>query len=77
MLFWQKKALNKLSNLHQQIALNMLKLCAGQKGKAECRNARITHINVDETDDSKIAEIKSVLKKTTSIFPGLATTPTH
>ena len=32
-------------------------------GRAERRYAGVTHINVDEISDKKIAEIKEVLKK--------------
>jgi sugar phosphate isomerase/epimerase len=44
-------------------------------GKAERRYAGVTHINVDDTDDKKAAEIKSVLKKYNVYISGLGYYP--
>ena len=44
-------------------------------GKAERRYAGVTHVNVDETDDKKIAEIKSVLEKNDVYISGLGYYP--
>ncbi|MCG6190897.1 sugar phosphate isomerase/epimerase family protein [Maribellus maritimus] len=45
------------------------------KGKAERRYAGVTHINVDDTDDEKAAEIKSVLEKNNVYISGLGYYP--
>ena len=45
------------------------------KGKAERRYAGVTHINVDETDDKKAAEIKTVLEKNNIYISGLGYYP--
>lgn len=45
------------------------------KGKAERRYAGVTHINVDEIDDNKANEIKSVLKKHNIYISGLGYYP--
>lgn len=44
-------------------------------GKAERRYAGVTHINVDDTDDQKVAVIKSVLKKNNIYISGLGYYP--
>lgn len=44
-------------------------------GKAERRYAGVTHINVDETSETKIAEIKSILKKYNIYISGLGYYP--
>lgn len=44
-------------------------------GKAERRYAGVTHVNVDETDDKKAAEIKSVLEKNKVYISGLGYYP--
>ena len=44
-------------------------------GKAERRYAGVTHVNVDETDDKKAAEIKSVLEKNNVYISGLGYYP--
>jgi len=45
------------------------------EGKAERRYAGITHINVDEIDDAKVAEIKSILKENNVYISGLGYYP--
>ncbi len=45
------------------------------KGKAERRYAGVTHIDVDETGDAKVAEIKSVLEKNNVYISGLGYYP--
>ncbi|QGY44485.1 TIM barrel protein [Maribellus comscasis] len=45
------------------------------KGKAERRYAGVTHINVDDTDDEKAVEIKSVLEKNNVYISGLGYYP--
>lgn len=45
------------------------------KGKAERRYAGVTHIDVDETDDKKAAEIKTVLEKNNIYISGLGYYP--
>ncbi len=44
-------------------------------GKAERRYAGVTHINADETDDKKAAEIQSVLQKNKVYISGLGYYP--
>jgi len=44
-------------------------------GKAERRYAGVTHVNVDETNDEKAAEIKSVLEKNKVYISGLGYYP--
>lgn len=44
-------------------------------GKAERRYAGVTHVNVDETDDKKAAEIKSILEKNNVYISGLGYYP--
>ncbi|MBT3382771.1 MAG: sugar phosphate isomerase/epimerase [Prolixibacteraceae bacterium] len=45
------------------------------KGKAERRYAGVTHINVDEIDDAKVIEIKSILEKNKVYISGLGYYP--
>ena len=45
------------------------------EGKAERRYAGITHINVDEINDAKVAEIKSILKENNVYISGLGYYP--
>ena len=45
------------------------------KGKAERRYAGVTHINVDELDDKKVAEIQATLKKHNIYISGLGYYP--
>jgi sugar phosphate isomerase/epimerase len=44
-------------------------------GKAERRYAGVTHVNVDELDDLKVAEIKNTLKKNNIYISGLGYYP--
>lgn len=44
-------------------------------GKAERRYAGVTHVNVDETDDQRVAEIKSALEKNNIYISGLGYYP--
>ena len=45
------------------------------KGKAERRYAGVTHINVEQTDDAKVSEIKSVLHANNVYISGLGYYP--
>jgi sugar phosphate isomerase/epimerase len=70
-----EKSFEKVIEFATEHGFRCVEIMCWPKGKAERRYAGVTHINVDELDDKKVAEIKETLKRNNIYISGLGYYP--
>lgn len=70
-----EKSFEKVIEFAAENGFKCVEIMCWPKGKAERRYAGVTHINVDELDDKKVAEIKETLKRNSIYISGLGYYP--
>jgi sugar phosphate isomerase/epimerase len=70
-----EKSFEKVIEFAAEHGFKCVEIMCWPKGKAERRYAGVTHINVDELDDKKVAEIKETLKRNSIYISGLGYYP--
>lgn len=70
-----EKSFEKVIEFAAEYGFKCVEIMCWPKGKAERRYAGVTHINVDELDDKKVAEIKETLKRNSIYISGLGYYP--
>lgn len=70
-----EKSFEKVIEFAAEYGFKCVEIMCWPTGKAERRYAGVTHINVDELDDKKVAEIKETLKRNGIYISGLGYYP--
>ncbi len=70
-----EKSFEKVIEFAAEYGFKCVEIMCWPKGKAERRYAGVTHIDVDELDDKKVAEIKETLKRNSIYISGLGYYP--
>jgi len=69
------KSFNEVIEFASENEFKCVEIMCWPVGKAERRYAGVTHINVDEFDDKKVAEIQEILKRNNIYISGLGYYP--
>lgn len=70
-----EKSFEKVIEFAAEQGFKCVEIMCWPKGKAERRYAGVTHIDADELDDKKVAEIKETLKRNSIYISGLGYYP--
>lgn len=70
-----EKSFEKVIEFAAEHGFKCVEIMCWPKGKAERRYAGVTHIDADELDDKKVAEIKETLKRNSIYISGLGYYP--